>query len=125
MTTTPNRGMKVLAPQRGEVWLVDFDPSVGEEQRKIRPAVVVSVPEVGRLPLRIVVTSTSWNARYEAFVWFVHVLPTPENGLTKDSGADSFQVKSVSLQRFHSWLGSLTAEQMDDIAAALALCVGY
>ena len=29
-------------PQRGEVWWVAFDPSVGDEIRKTRPAVVVS-----------------------------------------------------------------------------------
>src|SRR5262245_22533474 len=125
MTTTSSRGMTALAPQRGEVWSVSFDPSVGGELKKVRPAVVVSVPEVGRLPLRIVVPLTGWDIRYESFIWFVHVLPTPENGLTKESGADAFQVKSLALQRFQSRLGSLTAEQMSDIAAANALCVGY
>ena len=29
-------------PQRGEVWLVAFDPSLGGEVRKMRPAVVLS-----------------------------------------------------------------------------------
>jgi mRNA interferase MazF len=39
------------APQRGEVWLIDFDPAVGAEIRKLRPAVVLSVDAIGRLPL--------------------------------------------------------------------------
>ena len=30
------------APRRGEVWLVSFDPSVGGEIQKTRPAVVLS-----------------------------------------------------------------------------------
>ena len=34
-------------PRRGDVWLVNFDPTVGAEIRKVRPAVVVSVPGVG------------------------------------------------------------------------------
>jgi hypothetical protein len=34
---------KVPAPRRGEIWLVDFDPAVGAELRKVRSAVVVSV----------------------------------------------------------------------------------
>ncbi|HON48735.1 MAG TPA: type II toxin-antitoxin system PemK/MazF family toxin, partial [Kiritimatiellia bacterium] len=29
-------------PERGEIWLVRFDPSVGDEIRKERPAVVLS-----------------------------------------------------------------------------------
>ena len=45
------------APKRGEVWLVDFDPAVGAEIHKLRPALVVSVDTIGRLPLRLVVRS--------------------------------------------------------------------
>jgi len=55
MTTTPTRG---------EVWLVQFDPKVGEEIGKMRPAVVVNDPNIGALPLRIVVPLTRWQQRY-------------------------------------------------------------
>lgn len=122
MTSTPNRAIN---PVRGEVWMVSFDPSVGDELQKIRPAVVVNIAEVGRLPLCIVVPLTDWKPRYASFIWFVTVTPTLENGLSKDSGADAFQVKSLSLKRFTRKLGTLSADQMDDIAAAIALCVGY
>jgi mRNA interferase MazF len=83
------------------------------------------VPDVGRLELRIVVPLTDWKPRYADFVWFVYVPPTATNGVAKDSGADGFQVKSLSMNRFRRKLGTLTVEQMDDIAAAIALCVGY
>ena len=43
----------VQTPMRGEVWLVDFDPAVGAEIRMARPAVVVSVDSVGRLPQKV------------------------------------------------------------------------
>jgi len=29
-------------PKRGEIWLVNFDPTIGTEIKKIRPAIVVS-----------------------------------------------------------------------------------
>lgn len=125
MTSTPSRGRPLPAPQRGEVWIVNFDPSVGAEQTKLRPAVVMNVPDVGRLPLCIVVPLTDWKPRYSGFIWFVPVPKTPENGLDKDSGADAFQVKSLSIYRFDYKVGVLLSEQMDDIAAAIALCVGY
>ena len=112
-------------PTRGEVWYVNFDPAIGDEQRKIRPAVVVSVPSVGRLPLRIVVPLTDWKPRYSNYSWFVFVPASQLNGLAKDSGADGFQVKPISLQRFHNRVGALVSAQMDEIAAAVALCVGY
>jgi mRNA interferase MazF len=42
---------KVPVPRRGEIWLVDFDPAVGAEVQKVRPAVVISVDTIGSLPL--------------------------------------------------------------------------
>ena len=123
--STPSRGKALPTPKRGEVWYIDFDPSVGEEQTKLRPAVVVNVAEVGILQLRVVVPLTEWKPRYHKFIWFVPVPMTPENGLVKDSGADAFQVRSLSVERFYNKVGVLLTEQMDDIAAAIALCVGY
>ena len=112
------------APKRGDVWLVNFDPTVGAEIRKVRPAVVVSVAGVGQLPLRIVVPLTDWKPHYAQASWFVAVPATAVNGLNKDSGADAFQVKSVSERRFVKRLGEATSQQLDAIAAAVALCVG-
>lgn len=111
-------------PKRGEIWLIDFDPAVGAEIRKVRPAVVASVQGIGRLPLRLVVPITDWKLAYASYPWFVALPATQANGLIKDSGADAFQTKSVSLSRFAQHLGEVTTAQMDEIAEAIALCVG-
>ncbi|MBL8820061.1 MAG: type II toxin-antitoxin system PemK/MazF family toxin [Planctomyces sp.] len=112
------------SPSRGEVWDICFDPSLGAEIQKTRPAVVISVGSVGRLPLRLVVPITDWKEAYCAAPWFVRLPVSSTNGLSKESGADSFQIKSVSLSRFRSIRGKLTDSQMDDIAAAVAICIG-
>jgi mRNA interferase MazF len=111
-------------PSRGEVWLVDFDPATGAEIQKVRPALVVSVNSIGRLPLRMVVPLTDWKPQYANYPWFVPIPADTSNGLSKDSGADAFQTKSVSLTRFVQQLGAVTAAQIDDVASAVALCVG-
>jgi mRNA interferase MazF len=86
----------VPAPKRGEIWLIDFDPAVGAEIRKVRSAVVINLDSVGRLPLRMAVPVADWKPAYAGYPWFVELPVTPANGLTKDSGADAFQTKSVS-----------------------------
>jgi mRNA interferase MazF len=53
--------IQTKVPSRGEVWDIRFDPSVGAEIQKIRPAVVISLDSIGRLPLRIVVPITEWK----------------------------------------------------------------
>lgn len=102
-------------PRRGEVWNVRFDPAVGAEIQKVRPAVVLSTDSVGRLPLKIVVPITDWKPAYAQFAWFVRLPATADSGLTKDSGADAFQVKSLAEARFLGKLGELDASQLDDI----------
>ena len=111
-------------PRRGDIWLVNSDPALGAEIRKMRPAVVVTVASVGRLPLQIVVPLTDWKTYYASASWFVPVPVSAANGLTKDSGADTFQVKSVSENRFVKRLGEVTVQQLEEIAAAIAVCVG-
>lgn len=110
-------------PFRGEVWRVDFDPSRGAEIQKIRPAVVVSRNDAGRLPLRVVVPLTAWQEPFTSWPWMTKVEARQANGLTKDSGADAFQVQSQSLDRFVSRIGTLTPAQLEKVAKAIAAVV--
>lgn len=112
-------------PRRGEVWIVNFDPSVGSEIRKVRPAVVVSSDAVGRLPIKLVVPLTDWKPYYAGNVWHVRLSPHKSNGLTKESAADALQVRSVSVWRFRQRIGRLSATQMEEIATAVAAVVEF
>ena len=87
-------------------------------------ALVINVPHVGKLPLVIVVPVTEWKSAYEQYVWFTYLAPTPENGLKKPSGADAFQVKSLSVLRLVR-LGCENEAKLQAVAAAVSLCVGY
>jgi mRNA interferase MazF len=111
-------------PIRGEVWLVDLEPTVGDEIGKVRPVVVINVANVGRLALRMVVPLTSWQPHFAQLLWLVLIPADTGNGLSADSGADTFQTRCVSLQRFIRHLGAITDEQMDEIATAIKTNVG-
>jgi hypothetical protein len=47
------------------------------------------------------------------------------NGVTKAVAADAFQVKSLSVKRFKESMGVLESHIVQEIAAAIALVVGY
>jgi mRNA interferase MazF len=107
--------------RRGELWLINLDPTLGAEIRKTRPAVIVNDDAVGVLPLRVIVPVTEWKERYAQAPWMVLLRPRPSNGLDKASAADAFQVRSVANERFVRRLGSLTIAEMKALSRALAL----
>ncbi len=80
---------------RGEIWLINLDPTVGAD--------------------------TDWKTRYALWPWMVRLEPTVDNNLTKLSAADTFQVRSVSQERFIQRLGYLSEVSMQAIAKALAI----
>jgi len=110
---------------RGDVWVVNFDPSVGNEIQKTRPAVVVQVNGLSKIDRTIVVPITSWKPYFSQNQWMLHLQPTAQNGLRKESCVDALQIKCVDNSRFQSYIGILDPVDVDDIAAAIALCVGY
>ena len=112
--------------RRGEVWLINLDPTVGSEITKTRPSVIVNDDSVGVLPLKVIVPITDWKDRYAVAPWMVRLEPDRTNNLEKLSAADTFQVRSVSQsqQRFVRRLGRLSAAAMQEIAQALALVLG-
>ena len=48
-------------PRRGEIWLVNFAPTVGAEIKKVRPAIVISSDSVGKLPIKLIAPITDWK----------------------------------------------------------------
>lgn len=109
--------------KRGEVWLVNLDPTLGAEMRKSRPAVIVSSDLVGVLPLRVIVPLTDWKERYSVAPWMVQIKAVSSNGLDKDSAADCFQVRSVSTMRLVRKIGRLSPEDMEKIVQSIQLVV--
>lgn len=107
--------------RRGEIWLINLDPTVGAEIRKTRPAIIVSDDAVGILPLKIVVPITDWKEHYAVAPWMSKLDPDAENGLSKPSAADAFQVRSLSQERFVRRLGKLSPENLQTISHALAV----
>jgi mRNA interferase MazF len=102
-------------PTRGEVWLVSFDPSIGGEIQKTRPAVVLSNDTANALMNRVqVVPVSSQVGRLypsEAYVTL--------NGERRKVMAD--QIATVSKQRLLRRLGSLVQE--DIIALVRVVCI--
>ncbi|MBM4166301.1 MAG: type II toxin-antitoxin system PemK/MazF family toxin [Ignavibacteria bacterium] len=106
--------------KRSEIWLINLEPTIGAEMKKIRPAVIVNDDAMGVLPLKIVVPITEWNEQFQVFPWMVKIYNDNLNRLEKISSADTFQVRSVSQERFVKRIGSLSQDSMNKISKALS-----
>ena len=117
--------MSNIDPKRGEIWHINFDRTRGDEMSDLRPALVVNVKDAGRLNLRMVVPISTGNPGFNKHFWMVGIRANSSNGLGHDSFLDTFQLKSVSLDRFQYRRGHITSKKLlNDVLAAIALCIG-
>ncbi len=110
---------------RGEVWLINFDPTIGAEMRKVRPAVVVSSDTIGKLPVKLIAPITDWKPSFTNNIWHVKVEPESGNGLAKISAIDTLQLRGVDKQRFVRFLGQLPTTTMEEVTIAIAAVIEY
>ena len=91
---------------RGEVWWVEFDPAVGSEIRKTRPAIIVSNDAANRNLARVVVIPISSNTgrQYPGEALVV------VNGQESKAMAD--QIMAADKTRLKSRLGLLTKDDL-------------
>jgi mRNA interferase MazF len=108
---------------RGEVWYVNLDPTIGSEIKKTRRAVIVSNDSLGKLPIKVIVPLTSWQDKFKDVPWMVRIAPDRFNKLDKASAADAFQIRAVSVERFDSQAGYLTKDVMDLIIEAVVTVI--
>jgi mRNA interferase MazF len=107
-----------MHPRRGDVWWVSFDPSVGGEVQKTRPALVISNNAANAVLNRVIVIPiTSQTARVypgEALVTL--------NGEQRKAMTD--QIMTASKLRLKNKLGALSTSDMTAVENAALLQLG-
>ena len=99
--------------QKGDVYLVCLDPTIGAEIKKSRPAVILSNNIINiNSPIVIVCPITDSTGKTSP----VHILINKnEGGLTKESVANCVQIRAVDKSRLYQKIGNLSAQKMSEI----------
>ena len=113
----------VLNLQRGTVVLLGLDPTVGHEQRGVRPCLVVSAPDViadQRFPLIAVVPITGTPGQGALYP----PIAPGRSGIVKASYALIDHLRSVDKRRIRRIFGVVAASEMEAVDEGLILFLG-
>lgn len=112
-------GNHVVLPKRGEIYYVSFDPTIGVEINKTRPALIIQ-NDIGNMhsPATIVAAITS-TAR-EAYPHEVF-LKAGEGGLPKDSIVLLNQIRTIDKKRLGRKVGMISSDALKKVDRAIAI----
>jgi len=106
------------AMKRGEIWWVEFDPALGSEIRKTRPAVILSNDAANRNLARVVVVPLTSNL---AQVYPGEALVSIDG---RQSKAMADQIMAADKKRLKSRLGTLSPADMRALEDAVVQHLG-
>jgi len=97
-------------PLRGEIWLVDLNPTRGREPFGRRPALVISVDLFNQGPADLIVILPI-TSKAKGIPFHVPV-EISEGGLTKQSYIKCEDIRSISKERLSKRLGLVSDKTM-------------
>lgn len=109
-------------PSRGDIWDLNFDPTIGHEQAGARPALILSVNLFNEGPAGLLVVAPVTRTR-RGVRWHVPVSP-PEGGLVANSFIRCENVRSVSKQRLKRLRGRVSGGTMQQVEDRLRILLG-
>ena len=104
-------------PSRGEIWLADLDPTRGREQRRTRPALVVSTDRFTHGPAELVIVLPLTKVG-KGIPSHVPILRT-ESGLDYDSYVICEQVRCIARERLVRRIGRAPGPALARVATVL------
>ncbi|HEH3851095.1 TPA: type II toxin-antitoxin system PemK/MazF family toxin [Campylobacter jejuni] len=104
----------------GELWIADFEPQVGEEITKKRPALILSNNLFNsNQKLVFVVPLTTWQDKFYKGIWFLKIDKNATNNLNVDSAINCSQIKSFSKDRLIEKIGEVNEKIMKEVRIIL------
>ncbi len=114
-------------PQRGEIYWVNLDPTVGSEIAKTRPALIISNNIGNKHADRVIVAPISSSNTgkvypFEVLLQASEVSTRPsEGGLSQRSKVLLDQIRAVDKSRLGNRIGTLKSKQIKEVNRAIRL----
>ncbi len=105
--------------KRGDIYLVDFEPSVGAEIRKQRPALVISCNEANK-HLKTVM-AIPFSSKVERVFPFEVFVKKNDSRLDYDSKLKIPQMRAVDKSRLKNYIGTLSNDILEQVEDAIKI----
>jgi len=102
-----------MIPERGEIWWVALDPTLGSEIRKTRPCIVISVKVLNEARRTVIVVPLSSSPRASPPI----LIPITCDG--QPAMAVSDQIRAVAKERLRSRLGVVSQRELAALESGL------
>ena len=114
----------MIRPKRGDIYPVNFDPTIGAEIRKTRPALVLQNDIANKSSPVTIVAAISSKFDHPLYPTEVLISAKARTGLAVDSVVLLNQIRTVDKKRLVKQLGRLSAAKMAEVDRALRISVG-
>lgn len=115
-----------IIPKRGEIYLVNFDPAIGAEIKKTRPALILQNDIANRYSsVTIVAAITSFSDKDGKIYPTEVFIGDSEGGLDNDSVALLNQIRTMDKRRLVKKLGILKDKTMAQVDKAIQISLGF
>ena len=110
--------------KRGDIYLVNFDPTLGAEIRKTRPALILQNDIANKYSPVTIVAAISSKFDDPLYPTEVLISAKARTGLAVDSVVLLNQIRTVDKKRLAKQLGTLSSAKMEEVNQALRISVG-
>jgi len=108
--------------KRGDIWLINFNPTIRNEQAGIRPGLIISVNRFNQ-SMATKVVAIPLTSKDKGIPLDVELLP-PDGGVTKNSYVKCEDLRSLSKIRLIEKWGEISPEKIAEVSKKVGLLLG-
>lgn len=113
----------MLIPTRGEIYWLDFSPSIGSEMQNIHPALIIQNDVANKVSNLTIVAAITSNVRVANLPVGVLIEPH-DSGLSQNSVIHLGQIYTVDKKRLCKLARRLSAQKMKEVDEAILVSLG-
>ncbi|MCL5987112.1 MAG: type II toxin-antitoxin system PemK/MazF family toxin [Actinobacteria bacterium] len=113
----------MLTPARGEIYWLDFSPSIGSEMQDIHPALIIQNDIANKVSSLTIVAAITSNLKVASLPVAIVIEPK-DSGLPQKSVVHLGQIYAIDKRRLCKLIGKLSAQKIEEVNGSILVSLG-